>query len=772
MPTGAAALPVDRGAATARHRELAQPLGQLAQMAQEEMFTTRRRVILTLMSTTVRIGFASLLAVLVALSVGCRDLEAAATVSGARSETVDALPGFDEPWNASFEVDHDGALSLIAEDETTTPSEGVDSRLVVRLPATADGALRIEAPGAGGGRWVEERLVGAARSVHAEVIEGRVSYEGARRGVDRIHQVSAERVEEYLRIADARAAEELTYEVVTGPTIADLVVDGSGFGLVAIDATGTTVLRAPRPIGVDAHADLVEGRLLVARESEHHFAVRVDLSGARPSFPILLDPSWVSTGSMAFARTLHTATRLTDGRVLLVGGTNASGFVTSAELYDPTTGTWSTTGSLVGRYEHTATLLADGRVLVTGGAGGGAALLNNPQLYDPVAGTWSAAADMNVAREHHTATLLPDGRVLVAAGYGSGPTQLTSAELYNPTTGMWTLTGSLAVARFDHTATLLSTGRVLVAAGCASTMSVAALASAELYDPTAGTWSTTGALAVARCSHADTLLADGDVLVASGSDSGTDVPSTEIYDTVAGTWSTTGPLSIQRQGHTVTLLQNGFVLMVSNFNSGTTFPNAELYDPSLGAWSGVDSVLAPRQRHTATLLENGQVLVAGGNVGAISGGADSAELYTFLLPLGAACTLASECLSDNCSGDVCCAAGSSCVPDAGAVDAAVVDAAVVDASAVEDAGADAAPMIDAAVATDASRSDASGADAGTGSGAASGGCACTVPGGRPPLGAGAGLGLGLLALALARRRMSAIRGRAGGGAGRGSRRRR
>jgi N-acetylneuraminic acid mutarotase len=233
----------------------------------------------------------------------------------------------------------------------------------------------------------------------------------------------------------------------------------------------------------------------------------------------------------------HTAVLLLDGTVLVAGGCcDASGsFVTSAELYDPSSGSWSSTGNMIEvRADAAITLLRDGRVLATGGQYFG---LGTAELYDPSSGTWSATGSMAEGRIGHAAALLPDGTVLVAGGYtndssGNFATMLASAELYDPGSGTWTATGNMIEARADHTATSLPDGTVLVAGG-SEFNSLTNFASTELYDPSSGTWTSNASMIEARAYHAATLLLNGKVLVAGGRDSGGGI--SELYDPGSGT---------------------------------------------------------------------------------------------------------------------------------------------------------------------------------------------------------------------------------------------
>src|ERR1051325_6841255 len=121
------------------------------------------------------------------------------------------------------------------------------------------------------------------------------------------------------------------------------------------------------------------------------------------------------------------------------------------------------TGSLgTARFAHTATLLPNGKVLAAGGDNSVGATLSGAELYDPSSATWSATASLNTARAAHTATLLPNGKVLVAGGINSAGA-VAREKLSDRSSGPGTVTGSLTTARSSHTATLLPNGKVLVA---------------------------------------------------------------------------------------------------------------------------------------------------------------------------------------------------------------------------------------------------------------------------------------------------------------------
>lgn len=324
------------------------------------------------------------------------------------------------------------------------------------------------------------------------------------------------------------------------------------------------------------------------------------------------------TGStIASGRNSTTSTLLDDGQVLVAGGYAGGTALATAETYDPATGTWTATAGplATARFAPSVTRLQNGKVLVAAGYGGG--VLNSAELYDPTTRTWTSAGVMGVARYGHKATLLPNGKVLVIGGLGSGDNRIASCELYDPITNTWSATGNLGANRYANSVTLLPNGKVLVVGGNPGGSSDYQQ-SAEIYDPATGTWTPAASAASKRAYQTASMLPNGKVLIAGGrEDDNTVIASAELYDPASNTWTSAGSLVAGRFSQVAIVLPDGSVVVVGGNGSGNTL---EVYDPELNSWAQRGTLLAFRESgFCAELLDDGSILVAGGfNGGQVS----------------------------------------------------------------------------------------------------------------------------------------------------------
>lgn len=273
----------------------------------------------------------------------------------------------------------------------------------------------------------------------------------------------------------------------------------------------------------------------------------------------------------------------------------------------------------VERAAHTATLLTDGRVLIAGGfreEGTSEIAISSAEIFDPETNTFTPTGDMNAPRDGHTATLLPNGQVLIAGGWDqSGRT--STAELYDPQTGKFEYTGSMMAPRQGLTATLLKSGQMLIAGGD-SARNTPQL-TAELYDPATKTFIPTGSLNNGRMAHTSTLLNDGTVLLIGGSPgNGKILASAEIYDPSTEKFTFTSNSKMIRYKHSAVLLEDGNVLIMggSNQNDWTgKYDSAEIYDFRTGTFIRISNMNGKRFKlaDAAVLLGDGNVLIGGGN---------------------------------------------------------------------------------------------------------------------------------------------------------------
>lgn len=374
----------------------------------------------------------------------------------------------------------------------------------------------------------------------------------------------------------------------------------------------------------------------------------VETMTAQTELPTTTTTGWAPTGDLPWPRQwdhpYEGPVLLHDGRVLAAGGGNNRGSQTFADaaLYDPATGQWTPTGSmLTSRRIHTLTVLDDGRVLAVGGGHGHPSvkpfILASAEIYDPATGTWTETGSLHQSRCLHSATLLPNGRVLVAGGATDQPplpTQIVTgtAEIYDPATGTWTPAAAMLHSRASFPAVPLPNGQVTAVSGLVETGSdLTGLTFCESYDPATDTWTpidpigtpVPGEPGTSRVNAQAVALDDGSILLTGGHQGGPlawsyspfSLSDAERYDPATNRWAPTAPMKVARDEHRMIKLDSGKVLAIGGLEYGgydTGYQNSETYDPTTGTWAPPIGLSAGRAKFGAVKLADGRVLIAGG----------------------------------------------------------------------------------------------------------------------------------------------------------------
>jgi N-acetylneuraminic acid mutarotase len=294
--------------------------------------------------------------------------------------------------------------------------------------------------------------------------------------------------------------------------------------------------------------------------------------------------------SMSTARVLHSAVRLNDGRVLIIGGADQNAnTLSSCEIYDPATNSFSGTGSMsTPRVLHGAALMADGRVMVAGGTNTLSSVvtdvvtgtLNSAEIYNPTTGSWSGTAAIGGRRLAPALSLLPNGQVMVSGGveigffFGIPVSAVSTTKVQRWSNGGWSSGPNMSQGRAGHqyNQARLNDGRILMTGGVnvpslLGATNAAPINGAEAYNPATNSWQTVN-MPVSRALHSATVLTDGRVAVCGGAQG-----------------LLTAPISIA---------------------------DVHLFNPATNSWSGAPSLNGPRASHVASLLPDGTLALFGG----------------------------------------------------------------------------------------------------------------------------------------------------------------
>lgn len=270
---------------------------------------------------------------------------------------------------------------------------------------------------------------------------------------------------------------------------------------------------------------------------------------------------WAALPNMQFVRYASATVVLNDGRVLVTGGLSGSAVLNSAEIYDPATNTWKLSSAVMAtaRYGHRATKLLDGRILIVGGCssyGCGSGALQ-AEIYDPATDGFRTTGSLTSNTTAFTSNLLKNGAVLITG-------ETTTAEIYNPRTGKWVFGGNMSTNRVFHAATSLSNGRVLVTGGADSYGAL--LNTAEVFDPATRTWTPVGNMSAVREQHATIPVPGGKALIAGGMSILRDMyvvlKTTEVFDSSTGKFTPMSPMMKERVDFGLVVLPSGHALAV------------------------------------------------------------------------------------------------------------------------------------------------------------------------------------------------------------------
>lgn len=515
--------------------------------------------------------------------------------------------------------------------------------VAIELPSRADRPFRVADRRSGVGAAVS---VAGAAAVEGDARGREVRFAGAL-GADALLLARLDDgVEDSILLATARS--ELRWAFEPTPAVAGLrLVDGA---LELLDAGGAPRLRVDRPYTVDARgvrrpATLdVEGcavdrsprapwgRATTPVGARCSLVVRFD--GASPTYPLLVDPAWRATTSMAIARASHAAVRLGSGRVLVVGGTG--GDPSSAEAFDPTTATFATLAPKSASGASAPVRLASGAWLFVGAPS---------TTYDEPTGSWSAKAAPTIPRLRAPTARLASGAVLVIGGLRDATTSTSSVERYDPATDAWASAAPLPDARAAHAAVVLGSGKVLVLGGRVAGASTAST-SALLYDPSVDAWTAAAPLPAPSERETATLLPDGRVYLHG--------PQPALYDPAADAWTTTTETPAATTATAELLLASGGVLLAGGLDgAGALVATTQRFEPTTGAFAALGALSVARREAAATQLESGVLLTGGLGGASPDHPLRDAEILGDA-PDGAPCAASGECLSGSyCSAGAC-----------------------------------------------------------------------------------------------------------------------
>lgn len=509
------------------------------------------------------------------------------------------------------------------------------------LPARADEALRVTVPSVPG-FFVEVRTEGD-RPVEGSVEGSAITYPEAVPGVDVVHVVEGDRVEDVRVIKQATPRLHVRMALGLGPAVTSARVHEGRVEL--LDVHGNVRLATQPIFAVDARGTR---RDAVVTLSGHTLELDVDSSGMVA--PIALDPQWrLMTATVTSSWSRVELVPLPDGKLITFGsGGGLSLGSPKAWVFDPTVmSVTSAPDTAYSRTAYTAVTLSSGKILLYGNG-------SQAELYTVGSGGTATGGTASLRSSPALTRVTTPSERVYAIGGVSGSTYLTATDAYDPAIGIgtWLSKAPLATVRAYHTQTLVTGNQILVAGGSNGT---ATTNSAELYDVATDTFTATAAaMSSARQDHTATLLDDGRVLIVGGRKNGTTIEAVEVYRPGTKDFAAVFPMASTRADHRAIKLQNGKVLVVGGYGhpvgpgADSYLGSTEIFDPTSGKWTAGPDLNVPRRFFGLGAASGDRVVIG---LGEISGG--TTKTFEQFIPDAVTCTT-SGAGCPNCVDGVCC----------------------------------------------------------------------------------------------------------------------
>lgn len=342
---------------------------------------------------------------------------------------------------------------------------------------------------------------------------------------------------------------------------------------------------------------------------------------------------WSSVGNLTAARGVFGRIKLSTGQIFAIGGIGGGVGLTSVNLYNPLSQTWSSVASIpIDSCQVSCVELNDGTILVFGiASNNNNTNVVNSYTYDPIGDSWTRRGDMVNAHGPCAFGKLPSGKVLAACG----PSSDSTAEIYDPTAHTWSATTAPNHRHVDMAFATLPDGRILLSGDAGATPHI------EYFTESGSTWTDVtipGGITTTTAADDENpmiLLKNGTVLnVGNSASNGSIQSSCFIFDPNMNTCTATGSLSTARSGMALCLLLDGQVVAVGGTpDHSSSLSSCEIYNPNLGTWSAAPTLNQSRWiaawGNVGIVLNDGRALAIGGWSGADNSTAlNSTEVLT------------------------------------------------------------------------------------------------------------------------------------------------